>query len=904
MNRFVGHARIALAAFVAIGSGAYGVPARAASSPTASASTWTANPDDALLFEMRLNQYRLGDGVRGYAMPTGPCVDLADVIMALDVPVRLDKPSGRATGWAFDESHQITIDRNTDNEQIANSTRKITPDDIHDTPEGWCVSTRALSRWLGVELVADMGNALLLVKSDRKLPPQLAAERRARTAIGKPIFDLASLPHSTTPYRGIRVPSVDVVATLGGLRDHRGTRRINAQYEIYASGEAGPVAYDARISSDRRGIPDSVRVRAYRTDPTASLLGPLHATNVTIGDVQGISTALVAQSSVGRGASITNRPIERNENFDRTNFRGELPRGWDAELYRNGQLLAFSNDRSDGRYEFLDVALQYGQNRFEVVLYGPQGQVRREVKSVPVGLDSIPPRQTFYWASVDQDGRDLINLGQGSSQRNGGWRGGLGIERGIDSRTSFATVLHSISGERGLRRHFAEASFRRAIGSALVEFSGAQDFAGGNALRTQMLAELGRTHFQAETIWANGGFTSDRMLTGVDGLHEVSVDRAFGSGRASVPVHVDARYTTRTSGSNSLDLTGRTSAGFGRISMTGEIAWRQNYAHYGPDPPRDIEAGLLANARVGRVRLRGEARFRLSPQTQFQSATIVGEWSSGGDFLHPNDWRAEIGYDRDLQRARIGVGYVRRFDRVAVTITGEAASDGSLAAGLNLAFSLGHDPRASGGIRLTSDKLASQGSTLVRVYRDGNGNGQRDPGEPLEKNVQISAGQIPVEKVTDGNGELIVDGLEPFQPLLIGIDGSSLPDPLVQPSTPGVVVTPRPGMSLAIELPLVSAGDVDGTLVRAGGGTLEGVDLELVTVEGRVAATTRSDFDGFFLFEGVPYGRYTVRIGRLSAEAVKVSVALNGVATVDAHTPSVHLGGLATQPADLRVAAK
>lgn len=895
-----------LAAFAAagatIGSGAYSAPARAASGPVASAA-WTANSDDALLFEMRLNQYRLGDGVRGYASPTGVCVDFADVIMALDIPVRLDKQSRRATGWAFEEGHTVTIDRNTDGEQIKNSSRKIQSDDIRDTPEGWCVATSALSRWLGVELKADTGNALLFVRSDRKLPPQLVAERRSRVAVSHPVFDLASLPHSKTSYRGIHAPSVDVVASIGGLRDHVSGNRLDAQYEVYVSGEAGPVAYDARISSNAKGTPQSVRVRAYRTDPAGELLGPLHATNVAIGDVQGISTALVAQSSVGRGASITNRPVERNENFDKTNFRGELPRGWDAELYRNGQLLAFANNRADGRYEFLDVPLQYGQNRFEVVLYGPQGQIRREAKSVPVGLDSIPPRTTYYWAGIDEDGHDLINPSKFGDVAPKGWRGAVGLERGVDSKTSFAAVLHSIMDQYGIRRQYAEASVRRAVGPALVEFSGAQDVAGGTALRTQMLAEFGKTHVEMETIWATGGYTSDRILNDVTGLHEIGIDRYFGAGRASIPVHVDARYTMRATGADSLELSARTSASFGRIATTAELSWRQNYAHIGPDPPNDIEAGLLANARVGRIRLRGEARFRLSPETRFQSATLVGEWSAGGSSDHPNDWRAEIGYDRDLSRARGGIGYVRRFDRVAVTASGEVATDGSVAAGLSLAFSIGPDPRDHGGIRVTSEKLASHGSTMVRVYRDTNNNGRRDPDEPLEKNVQVSAGKIPVENVTDANGEVIVDGLEPFQPVLIGIDGSSLPDPLVQPSTSGLVVTPRPGVALAIELPLVSAGDIDGTLARAGGGTMEGMDLELVNVEGRVVATTRSDFDGFFLFEGVPYGGYTVRIARLSAEAAKTSVTLNGTATVDAKTPSVHLGGVAAQPDAARQAA-
>ncbi len=886
----------ALTAFGAIVSGGGAPQARAAMA-------WTANQDDALLFEMRLNQYRLGEGVRGYATPSGPCVDFADVLLALDIPVRLDKKSRRATGWVFDESHVLTIDREAGKEQIRNFSRKVAPDDIRDTPEGWCVAVEALSRWLGVEVIADTNNALLVVKSDRKLPPQLAAERRARVAVSRPVFDLASLPHSSAPSRGAPLPAVDIVASVGALSDRRDrSTRVDLQYELYASGEVGPVAYDARLSSNRHGVPQSLRLKAFRTDPTGSL--PLGATHMALGDVQGIATPLVAQSSVGRGGVITNRPIERADTFDRTNFRGELPRGWDAELYRNGQLLAFANDRVDGRYEFLDVPVQYGQNRFEVVLYGPQGQIRREVKSVPVGLDSIPPRKTFWWAGIDEEGRDLVDLSRMPVFRRRGWRGALGIERGLNAKTSFAALVHSLIGDTGKRRSYGEIALRRAIGPALLEVSGAQDFGGGTALRAQMLGEFGRNHIGFETIWARGGFTSDRVLKDVTGLHQFSIDRFFGGGRSSIPVHLDVRYTTRATGSDSLDVTARASASFGRISLTSDLTWRKEQRVFGPDPPSNIEAGVLANARIGRVRLRGEARFRLSPQSQFQSATLVGEWAAGGDLFRPHEWRAELGYDNDLGRARAGIGYVRRFDHFALTASAEAASDGSLAAGLNVAFSIGPDPRIGRSVRFTSEKLASHGSALVRVYRDANGNGRQDIGERVEKGAQVTAGRVAVEDVTDANGEVMIDGLEPFQPLLIGVDGSSLPDPLVQPSTPGMVITPRPGIALAIELPLASAGDIDGILTRSGGGVLEGVDIELLDVEGRAVKTTRSDFDGFFLFEGVPYGRYTLRIAKLSADAARIVTRLEGIALVGEQTPSIHLGGVLAFPAEQRDAAK
>jgi hypothetical protein len=69
---------------------AHTVPAQAAETP---------NADDALLFDVHKGPYRLGDRVRGYAAPTGVCVDLAAVLMALDIPIRLDKKSRRAPGW-------------------------------------------------------------------------------------------------------------------------------------------------------------------------------------------------------------------------------------------------------------------------------------------------------------------------------------------------------------------------------------------------------------------------------------------------------------------------------------------------------------------------------------------------------------------------------------------------------------------------------------------------------------------------------------------------------------------------------------------------------------------------------------------------------------------------------------
>jgi len=861
---------------------------------------WVPSEDDSWLFDLRSGQYRLGDGVRGYQTPQGLCVDLGDMVLALDLAVRIDKKLRRASGWVFDERRDLTLDREAGTVRVGSDSYRIGATDIRDTAAGWCVDLDRLNQWLGVPIVPDLSNAVLRIETKEKLPFQLAAERRARAAGLRPAaqFDLASLPQAERPYRMWATPSVDVVASASAVEDRRGGSYVQARYEIFAAGEALGQSFDARLASDEKGVPDSLRLRLYRTDPSGQLLGPLHATHYALGDVSLLSTGLVAQSAPGRGAIVTNRPVERPDAFDRTSFRGDLPAGWDAELYRNGQLLAFTTPNGDGRYEFLDVPLQYGSNRFEIVLYGPQGQIRREIKQLQVGMDSIPPRETWYWAGIAQENADLIGFGDRPSTWRRGWRGTAGIERGLDTRTSLAAYAHSLMIEN-VRRTYGELAVRRSIGPSLLEVAGAYAGDGGRAARLSWLAAFGDTYIRADAMRGWGGFVSDRFVGGMTGLASLSVDQSVAIGRSVLPLHFDLSHATRASGVSSLPATGRASASFRAMTFTGQLDWTDTRTPFGPDPPDTLTATLLANARIGRIRLRGEARLALSGDGSDSRVGLIAEWAGKGDA----EWRAELGYDKGLERARAGLGYTRRFKRLQLSGFGEVASDGSLAASLSLAFSFGPDPRG-GGWRVSSEKLGGRGQVLADIFMDDNGDGVRQPGEAAVAGVPLTAGNAYVDAATDRDGRAVIDGLEPFRPVLIGIDARSLPDPYVQPALPGVVVTPRPGVATHIALPMSAAGEIEGVVRRDGGNMIEGLGLELVDAEGRVRATTLSEFDGYFLFESVPYGRYTVRPAQASAAALKLDPAFALSAVPGKATPRVRLGTVTLRPAGRVVAIR
>jgi hypothetical protein len=871
--------------------------ARAADAPA-----WQANDDDALLLDLRSGPYKVGEALRGYRTPGGACIDLADLIQALDLPVRLDKKSRRATGWLFAEDQTFVLDREQNTVQSVNKETPLDAGEIHDTPEGWCVETASLSRWFGVTFKPDLGNAALLLSSDKPLPFLAAIERKSRAARLRPKapFDLSLLPQAELPYRAFRAPSVDALVKLG-VRNEPGVGMIReSRFEFYSAGELGGASFESRMASDTLGRPASLRLRAFRNDPAGGLLGPLKATQVAAGDVSTFAGALTGQSAVGRGVFISNRPVARPSSFSATTLRGTLPAGWDAELYRNGQLVGFQESRADGRYEF-DVDLLYGRNAFEVVLYGPQGQIRRDGNEIPVGGETVPAGKTWYWAGAIDQGRDLVALGPKLPSAHLGWRWGVGVERGIDRRTSLGLSAQSLMLSGG-RHSYLEARLQRALGPMLVELSGAQQFgpngSRGRALRGVALGEHAGISFEAETVWAFGGFTSELVDATQAREHRLRLDRTFKLGKLSVPLQLGARRAVTRDGSTVTEVLTRLGVHARKLALTAELSSLSTARKVGPPQPDDRQTRLtlLANVGFGKVRLRGESRFRVDRVGGFESARVVGEMP----LTKRSDLRLTGEYDRASGRKSFGAGWVRQFDAFSLRAEGDIATDGTVGAGLQLSFSFGPDP-LGGGLHFSNEKLAINGEAAVSVWRDEDADGVRDSGEEAVEGVGIGAG-LANSAPTDARGHAMVTGLRPFQPVAIAVDTASLNDPFLQPASQGVVVTPRPGIAATVEIPLVPTGEVEALLVDGNGDALEGVLLELIDARGAAIVRARSEFDGFALFEKVPYGAYTVRVAAESAKALAGAPGELGQARLDRANPVVRLGRIALTRAT-RIAA-
>jgi hypothetical protein len=101
------------------------------------------------------------------------------------------------------------------------------------------------------------------------------------------------------------------------------------------------------------------------------LLGPLNASEYQLLDVTFPSLPMIGGGGIFRGGMISSFPLQNSSQFSSRDFTGDLPAGWEVELYQN-DILIDRKRSAVGRYEFKTIPLTYGENRFRLAFNGPQ----------------------------------------------------------------------------------------------------------------------------------------------------------------------------------------------------------------------------------------------------------------------------------------------------------------------------------------------------------------------------------------------------------------------------------------------------------------------------------------------------------------------------------------------------
>ncbi|HEX8691616.1 MAG TPA: carboxypeptidase-like regulatory domain-containing protein [Longimicrobium sp.] len=553
---------------------------------------------------------------------------------------------------------------------------------------------------------------------------------------------------------------------------------------------------------------------------------------VQLGDV--LSDGLVTRPFFGVAAS--NEPLYQPQFFGEALVRPVVPAGWEYEVYQGEYLVGVS---TQGAQEPVATPIGYGTTPVRVRLIGPAGQERVEELTFLVPAVQVPAGdwRWFAGAGVCRDEscsrfgyldvrRGLLpslTLGVGADHLARGDSAGTVETRpyGILAWNPFPSLRTELRGRAGSLLHATIQQYRRYGGWQL---------SGGWRRETELAP--GTWFAEGVSTWRVGALSR---------TYPLSLQARV---RGDEPGRADAWQVAMGSGLGRARFTASYESGFQERDVLSLQAyafasrrWMNRLRDVNVNARVDVAGGgALEQASLGTTFRPGEA----------SSVTASFVWYGGG------------------RPPGLAIAMVTRTPSAffqANTFRDRARTGAFASAGGGVAW--------NPGVGLLSSPFETLGRAGVSgvVFFDEDGDGVRDPGEPLAPQVPVVIGGE--RAVSDRAGRYRAWGLLPYAVLNLGVDTLSVADPELAPAVAEYLLRPAPNLYTPRDLPVLRTREASGRVSwRGRPGPLAGITVEARREGAQEPLRAVTFSDGEFYFARLPAGRYTLTVAASSLQAL------------------------------------
>lgn len=814
-------------------------------------------PGELLIFSVIVERYKLGEVFAVVGEDT-LYFELPDYFATLDFAINYDSETSSYAGWFIKEDYDFALTQTNDDisVRLKGESMRLEASDFTMETGVLAVSERVIKDWFGISHRYNFNDLTLTLSSTEVLPVIAKVRRRNRSIYGGARqTNFINLPRSY----GVLSPQAFDIQLGSSMNTKTGTYNYN--YGALGSRELLYHNVDFFLSGNKNKALSQSTISLSKRSMNSDLLG-IGATQYEFGDISPVRVGTSSQN-LSRGFKATNTGLRTNFDTELINITGEVQVGWDAELYRNGVLVDQQFDIQNGRYEFYDVNLLFGQNAFEIVLYGPQGEIRRERVDRLVDSSTLSSLGFAYEVSVAQLNQTVFGRGDrkitdaDGNEIDSGYTANVSVAKNLADNLSgnlrFGTVFggdqNSQSLSTGINTVVADSALLNAAFSTNLE----NNFSFNTSLRGQLLGQslsLNYSHAQSkddENEWR----TSDGLFLSVDGGLELPM---------GVKVNTSSRLSVQRSGDN-LRQTYQSGTGvnLGRVSLFNNFSYQEEKVD-GETTSRSKVGVASIQSSFGRVYGRLGANYDLEDLSEVKNLNASIDWNINNRYKTGADISynpASDSFTTSLQATHFNDTFSISGNLFYNETTGSQI-------GLNARFGVGAQPFYQGDAFVTSRSLNSRGQVVVRVFDDANLNAQYDEGETLLEGVQVESVESFARAVTDDKGIAVLESLSPFKDTGIELISDTFPDPFYVPLIEGVEVTPREAYIDTLDFPVALAGEIEGMImVETAEGEIQEVKnlpIRLVNSNGVTVQSLRSEFDGYFFFERVFPGDYRIEL--------------------------------------------
>lgn len=539
------------------------------------------------------------------------------------------------------------------------------------------------------------------------------------------------------------------------------------------------------------------------------------------------------------GLMVTNRPQIQRKYFQTITLSGHLQPGWEVELYVDNRLVDFAKVDQNGEYSF-NLDIMYGASLVSLKKYGPNGEIETEDQYVRVPYNLVPKGSIEYSAAG------------GSAQ----------IQKGETARYAQAT------GYYGLTRFLTiGASADLPVASKLGE-------------KPLVAAEA--------TCQVTGSLTTTASFSPTN-QSQVNVNYSmpsFLSANLSFTKFEENRYRNLLNQKENATLSVSTPLRLGKKYIG--LRYYAAMDRFAGFTSTSMNFGFNTTMRPIYFNYTGKYKLSSYPDRKFQS--IASQMLLSAEVTPWFRPQLRVDYDHDQKQiTQYGLYLTRRLFRTAqVSLAFErfpVAKTTSIMVNVNFfnqfAYftsrflrsdrhtsmsqvqrgSIRYD-RVNGTVRLDRRGAVGFGSAVVRPFVDKNNDGFRNKGEELLPGMKAKLNGAAGRAIGE-NRLFSYDGLRAYDKYTIQVDATSLDNPLLKPAYENFRVSATPNVVTPIDVPVLVASDISGTVLRQtneGQFGVGGIKIKLLNLSKDIATEIATFNNGEFYYLGLIPGSYRAYI--------------------------------------------
>lgn len=789
------------------------------------------------------------DGLDRWYLPLGEFSE------ALGIAVQANNAIGQANGYILEESNSLELDVKKCQVIYAGKKEVFSCRDVLIYDGDIYIELSLVERIYPLKLHLDSLRSQLMVTTFKKLPIQQRNER------GKQSISQVQEGRRDSGYPQIETP---ISLIDGFVLD----QQISANYLSSPERQSTDLRQDTAIagellgfeahqylSGDQKKIANS-RTRLVKKDHESKLLGPFKASSIELVDYSFPSAPLIGGGGLVRGALISSFQDSKQSQFGVHDFVGEAADGWEIELYQNDILIGRQISKQ-GRYEFLQVPLFYGVNRFRIEFYGPQGQRKQNYESYDVDQSLITKGKGYYLIATGED--------ENKNQRNY-----FQYDHSLTDRLTLSAGYVELSPDKVSKNNYsfigARGFLKNFYGTTTYSQGPEKGFIWGSSLKTPLfgtMSGLGYSklyQYQSPLYKRTNGSSLTEMFqfnTSFNFFLIPSLRMTFESS--------DYRFEDKKS---EIEYTHRVSTRLGPFYVFNSVTYDQSSSN------TTGEASALAQVKGNEIR----TTYNYQPHAAVSYGAEISRKVYRNLSLTLGAQNLVV---EDIRKTYLSLNRV--FDELTLSGNAEYDSRNKYNIGLLLSYSFDFDS-TNRSIRMNSQSQSELGLASVLVYYDKNQNGIFDQTDEPLPNIELTVNQQETGVRTDREGQAYLRNLPSHESLDISISLRSLDDPFFKPDPAGYKMILRPGKMGRVELPIVLVGEVSGMvkLEDKTGKKLRGAKNILVQLKDKknqnIVHKTKTEVDGYFSIVGIRPGQYSLQVDTSSLDGMNI---ISGIQPVD-----------------------